>query len=288
MGKARYGCTNHKKGFPIDELGGVCCSNQKTILRSNLEERVLTCLPAAFFGLGVFDKISKQAKKDVAATVRDEAPGALEQFKAELANADAQQKLIIRQISDRLAQGRPSLAAFDDELDTLEETRQSLIKMIAEADTPEVEDTVSKILRLQQQINPEAVEIVLNTILYAVREHADKETRQPFINLVRQFIQKVVIGKTPGHQPASLEVHGRIASILGAMEASDILEKRFLAGKHNEFLAKGDAGELRSERKQKEFLDACAEELSVRRQQWRNIQVSVVAGAGFEPAAFRL
>lgn len=76
--------------------------------------------------------------------------------------------------------------------------------------------------------------MILNTILYAVREHADKETRQPFINLVRQFIQKVVIGKTPGHQPASLEVHGRIASILCAMEASAILEKRFLAGKRND------------------------------------------------------
>ena len=48
----------------------------------------------------------------------------------------------------------------------------------------------------------------------ALREHADAETKQRFINIVRQFIQKVVIGKTPGHQPASLEVHGRIASIL--------------------------------------------------------------------------
>ncbi|WP_281034244.1 hypothetical protein [Rhizobium ruizarguesonis] len=44
---------------------------------------------------------------------------------------------------------------------------------------------------------------------------------------MRQFIQKVMTGKTPGHQPASLEVHGRIASILAAVEAATIMEKQF-------------------------------------------------------------
>ena len=78
---------------------------------------------------------------------------------------------------------------------------------------------------------------------------------------MRQFIQKVVIGKAPGHQPATLEVHGRIASILAAMEAATLMEK---------------------------LLDAYAEELLLKRLEWQNIQVSVVAGSGFEPAAFRL
>jgi hypothetical protein len=113
-------------------------------------------LPAAFFGLGVFDKISKQAKKDVAATVREEGPGVVEQFKSDLASTDARQKFIIRQVSDRLSQGRPPLAALDDELDTLEEMRQGPLKRITAVDTPDVEDAASKILRLQQQINAEA------------------------------------------------------------------------------------------------------------------------------------
>ncbi|TAY09401.1 hypothetical protein ELH92_27515 (plasmid) [Rhizobium ruizarguesonis] len=39
-------------------------------------------------------------------------------------------------------------------------------------------------------------------------------------------------------------------------------------------------------RNKKKLLDACAEELSVKRLEWQNIQVSVVAGAGFEPAAW--
>ncbi|AOF89807.1 hypothetical protein BSY16_3593 [Sinorhizobium sp. RAC02] len=58
MAKERYGCSNHKNKLPIDGLGGSCCSNQKTILRKNLEDRVLSCLPAAFFGMGVFETTS--------------------------------------------------------------------------------------------------------------------------------------------------------------------------------------------------------------------------------------
>ncbi|KRB58276.1 hypothetical protein ASE04_28250 [Rhizobium sp. Root708] len=98
-----------------------------------------------------------------------------------------------------------------------------------------------------------------------MREHADAATKQPFINIVRQFIQKVVIGKTPGHQPASLEVHGRIASILAAMEAATILEKL-------------RAGEIDTEQKQKKLLDAYAEELFV--WSWLSYRaVALVAGA---------
>ncbi len=50
-GQERYGCSNHKSKLPVDGLGGACCSNQKTILRRNREDRVLSCLPAAFFGM---------------------------------------------------------------------------------------------------------------------------------------------------------------------------------------------------------------------------------------------
>nr|KDP76424.1 hypothetical protein FA04_30610 [Ensifer adhaerens] len=56
----------------------------------------------------------------------------------------------------------------------------------------------------------------------------------------------------------------------------------------HEYLERLRAGEIDTEQKQKKLLDAYAEELSLKRLEWQNIQVSVVAGAGFEPAAFRL
>ncbi|MGQ3164924.1 MAG: recombinase family protein, partial [Agrobacterium sp.] len=200
--------------------------------------------------------------------------------------AEQEQRQIIQQISDRAAEGRPRLAAFDDMLDTLEERRAGLEARLKQV--PEAEDFGEKLRKLKAEVSPEAVELVINSAFYYLREHADTETKQPFINLVRQFIQKVVIGKTPGHQPASLEVHGRIASILAAMEAATILEKQFEALKQHDYLERLRAGELDTAQKQKKLLDAYAEELSVKRLEWQNIQVSVVAGAGFEPAAFRL
>ncbi|MFC3970053.1 recombinase family protein, partial [Rhizobium lemnae] len=160
MVKERYGCSNHKNKLPIDGLDGACRSNQKTILRKTLEDRVLSCLPAAFFGMGIFDDVAGQARQNLAASMNKE----------------------------------------PDE---------------------------------------------------------------------RQFIQKVVIGKTPGYQPASLEVHGRIASILAAMEAATILEKQFEALKQHDYLEKLRAGELETEHKKKKLLDAYAEELSVKRLEWQ-------------------
>lgn len=66
---------------------------------------------------------------------------------------------------------------------------------------------------------------------------------------MRQFVQKVVIGKTPSHQPASLEVHGRIASILAAIESVAIMEKQFKALQRHDHLEKLASGEI--ERKAK-------------------------------------
>ncbi|MGQ2952348.1 recombinase family protein [Agrobacterium sp.] len=285
MAKERYGCSNHKNKLPIDGLDGACCSNQKTILRKNLEDRVLSCLPAAFFGMGVFDDVAGQARRNLAASVKNE-PDERQRISGELKAAEQEQRQIIQQISDRAAEGRPRLAAFDDMLDTLEERRAGLEARLKQV--PEAEDFGEKLRKLKAEVSPEAVELVINSAFYYLREHADTETKQPFINLVRQFIQKVVIGKTPGHQPASLEVHGRIASILAAMEAATILEKQFEALKQHDYLERLRAGELDTAQKQKKLLDAYAEELSVKRLEWQNIQVSVVAGAGFEPAAFRL
>jgi len=226
MAKERYGCSNHKSKLPVDGLGGACCSNQKTILRKNLEDRVLSCLPAAFFAMGLFDDVAGQARQNLAASVKNE-PDERKRISGELKAVEQEQRQIIQQISDRAAEGRPHLAAFDDMLDQLEERRGGLELRLKQA--PEAEDFGEKIRKLKTEVSPQAVELVINSAFYYMREHADAATKQPFINIVRQFIQKVVIGKTPGYQPASLEVHGRIASILAAMEAATILEKQFEA-----------------------------------------------------------
>jgi len=124
--------------------------------------------------------------------------------------AELEQRQIIQQISDRATEGRPRLAALDDMLDTIEDRRAGLEARLNQA--PEEEDFGGRIRKLKAEVSPQAVERIINSAFYYMREHADTETKQPYI--LHQCIRKVVIVKTPGHQPASLKVHGRIAGIL--------------------------------------------------------------------------
>jgi hypothetical protein len=149
-------------------------------------------------------------------------------------------------------------------------------------------DITVRPVELRKQINPEAVRQIMALVLFYMRGGMDTDTIQPLIAITRRFIQKVVICKTPGHQPAFLEVHGLISSILAQMDVLDFMERCFVAEMYADFIEKPEAGEIDTAQKQKKLLDAYAEELSVKRLEWSNIQVSLVAGAGFEPAAFRL
>ncbi len=109
----------------------------KTILRKNLEDRVLSCLPAAFFGMGVFDDIATEVRRNLAASIRNE-PDERQQISGALKAAEQEQRQIIQQISDRAAEGRPRLAALDAMLYRIEERRAGLEARLNQA--PEVED----------------------------------------------------------------------------------------------------------------------------------------------------
>ena len=106
--------------------------------------------------------------------------------------------------------------------------------------------------------------------------------------IVRDLIQTVIIGKTPGHQPASLQVHGDIANIMASMDVIDVLQQQFFAAAQNDLMTRLASGEIVTEAKKDKLIDAYIDELSRKLPEWENLQVSVVAGAGFEPAAFRL
>nr|CAD6438024.1 recombinase family protein [Rhizobium sp. Q54] len=72
--------------------------------------------------------------------------------------------------------------------------------------------------------------------------------------IVSNLIQKVVIGKTPGHQPATLQVHGSIANIMASMEVLDLMEQQFLTAAQNNFMARLASGELDTEHKKRKLL----------------------------------
>lgn len=67
-------------------------------------------------------------------------------------------------------------------------------------------------------------------------------------------IIQTVIGKSPGHQPASLEVHGHTAKIMASMDAIDVMKQQFIAAARKDFMPLVASGEIDSEDKvQKHF-----------------------------------
>jgi DNA invertase Pin-like site-specific DNA recombinase len=218
-GKDRYSCTNRKKRLPIDELGGACCGNSKTITRHELEERVLNCLPVAFFSTGIFDKLS--AQMIAFETSKLKRPRAeQDRMKRDLNELERKQQNIIQQITDRAVEGRPRLLALDDTLDKLENDRLSLTKMMAEFDTSEP-DMLAKIEDLRRRHNPEQTAVWMRNLMTMARGNGNEDAKRGLMPIVRQLVQTVVIGKTPGHQPASLQVHGLIAAIFAQMDVMD-------------------------------------------------------------------
>ncbi|MGO7029875.1 zinc ribbon domain-containing protein [Rhizobium ruizarguesonis] len=123
-GKDRYSCTNRKKRLPIEALDGACCSNSKTITRHELEERVLNCIPVAFYSMEIFDRISQRMITHEVNLLK-QSPSQRDELTAALKATTQRQNSIIQQISDRAAEGRPRLAALDDQLDELEATREA-------------------------------------------------------------------------------------------------------------------------------------------------------------------
>lgn len=96
-GKERYSCTNRKKRLPIDELGGFCCGNSKTITRHELEDRVLNCIPAAFYPLATFDRISEKMIAHEVSVLKP-TPSRKASLEAELGSINTAQKSLMQQI----------------------------------------------------------------------------------------------------------------------------------------------------------------------------------------------
>ncbi len=280
-GKDRYSCTNRKKGLPIDELGGACCDNSKTITRQELESRVLNCMPVAFFATGIFDTLSAHTIAFETAKLK-RSPAERDQMKRKLMELEGKQQNIIQQISDRAAESRPRLPALDDMLDRLEAERNTLEQEIANF-TETGPDMVAKIEELRRRHNPQATEIGMRQFMLMARRGKNEDAKRCLMPIVRQLVQKVVIGKTPGHQPTSLQVHGLIASILAQMDVLDHMSSRFVSEIHEDFVERLDAGELDSEETKQILLDIYLEELLERYPEWENLQVLFCWLRGPEP-----
>jgi hypothetical protein len=86
--------------------------------------------------------------------------------------------------------------------------------------------------------------------------------KQRLMSIVRDLIQRVGVGKTPGHRPASLQINCAVFNIMASREVLDLMEHQFLTA-GNDLMASMASGELDSELKREKLLAGYGEELHV-------------------------
>ena len=53
------------------------------------------------------------------------------------------------------------------------------------------------------------------------------------------YIECLRLRQAPGHQLATLQLHGSFANIMASMEVFDLMEQQFLAAARNDFMSTG-------------------------------------------------
>ena len=279
MGKGRYGCTNRQKKLPIDMLGGIVCTNSKTILRSELEDRILVAFPEGFFSTYSIERI----QKEVTHLLQEEGKQGVKQrgqLTAKMQKIELQQRHLMEQLAVRAAEGRPPIAAFNDMIDTYETERNALKK---ELDNLPVSSSNVKL----PTISPELIKANVDSLVHVLKNSTDP-SKELWFNMAREMIQKVVINPSPDNTRAELTIHGRLATIMASMAAWEEHSKIYYHEAKEEYLILLAQGKFKCIKEKIAFGDRLDKRLAKEKHVWERLQVSVVAGAGFEPAAFRL
>nr|WP_325265710.1 hypothetical protein [uncultured Rhizobium sp.] len=141
-----------------------------------------------------------------------------------------------------------------------------------------MEDFEEKIGNLKQQFNTNNVEVAIRKLLFLARNNGDEEAKRRLMVIVRDLVPTVATGKTPGQQPAFLQMHRAIANIMASMGVLDPLQQQFMAAS-NGLIARIAAGEIDPRDKLKKLLNFCGEELKSRYLDCSKQQVLLVTGA---------
>ncbi|WP_202033818.1 recombinase family protein [Agrobacterium larrymoorei] len=282
MAKDRYGCTNRQKKLPIEHLGGVVCPNSKTISRHELERRVLHAIPARLLSVdstaSIQDEINKQLLAAGANRERNEG-----KLRASLRDISHRQEVVAEQITQRIMNGQPQIEAFDKMLDELQKQRDEIEANLAMT-TRKTKGPAKTFI-----INPAMYNAVIGALTAVVRTGASQdETVQRHFSFLRQLVQKVVISPSSDGKSTELTIYGQLAAIRASMQAFQEYSAGLTERHRNEFARRIRAGEFKNQSEKLAYLERFRAVFAEAEAEWKLLQVSVVAGAGFEPAAFRL
>ncbi|MFN3133929.1 recombinase family protein [Roseibium sp.] len=270
MSKDRYGCSKYK-----NKLG---CDNKRTISRKNLEQRVLKAFPDSMFKTTNLRELTAKVNKERKETVKDRGSE-----RAALEREISKIEKKIQNTAEAIANGAGAgLTTLTIMLGTLEQQQADLKLQLSS-----LADDGSDVELVSEAVVTKVFRAALETMATADMSKVDAEYRDPFYALIQGMIQKVIIAPNPV-KGVDLMIHGPLATILATLEAWQKEEERLTETYKQEYLERCEAGELKTDAEEAAFIERVNAELESKRRSFERLQVSVVAGVGFEPTTFRL
>ena len=131
-------------------------------------------------------------------------------------------------------------------------------------------------------LNPSLCKLMTKALTMAVRAGNSKhDAVKEHFNVVRELVQKVVVAPSPDGKSADLTIHGRLATILASMKAFHEHSKAMRADFTDDYAQRLKDGELKGQKAKLDFVARFRAVLAEEEADWKRLQVSVVAGAGF-------
>ena len=237
------------------------CSNHTRIARSELEQRILDALRNHLMSPTLFKEFCEEYTREIN-RLRMEASSGLAAAQAELKKIERQISAMIEAIKDGLY--RPSMKA---EMDALEDRKEVLVRELKHAEEPPA------------LLHPNMAEEYRRRVdgLFAALQ--DEQTRLEAAEDIRSLVGRIVVA--PGEEnKADLWLEGDLAGILTLAAG-----KKTPAHPEDEqvLLTVGAGmGNRRERQNEKSGPDGAVSSST------SGVLLSMVAGAGFEPATFRL
>ncbi|WP_431021554.1 recombinase family protein [Devosia alba] len=271
MGADRYGCTNHRK-----DRG---CTNARTISRQQLEQRVNSAIPDALLTPPVIEEIRANASKLLSASRgKSEAPD--KELKTKLSKVQVE----IDNLVLAFKAGARS-ATMIEEMAKADRTKEELSKQIAERKSREAPAKVKVPVPNQAILN-----LAAHALGHAATLGSDNELARAWKELVRTMIEKIVVHPL-APRGVALEVHGRLVVLLATLEAWNAEEARLKKEFWDHYASLRSNGQLLTVKEKLRFVEEMNAQIQKRKRSFERFltsRLTLVAGAGFEPATFRL
>ena len=261
MGENRYGCTNHRK-----DRG---CDNRRSVMRSELEQRVNSAIPDALLTPDLIEDIRANVATQVAAAAGK--PG------QKAKDLRARLRKVQKEIDNLMLAFKSGArsATMIEEMAKADKVKADLAAQIEKIRTGDG----APMAKVQVPvINPSMLRIAGQALADAARNGSDHDSAREWREMARSMIQKIVVHPL-NTRGVALEVHGRLAVMLAAVEAWNAEEARLQRSFLAEYAKLRDQGKFVTTEDRILFLQDMNAQIERRKRSFERFQLTVVAGA---------